>query len=82
MPLLHMFIVQDDIKSGCPTYHRLGFTVFSKFLLCVLLIHCVVLFVVESFTLFNFLSLILKIVMSVIVTYLFLWLADMANTSK
>lgn len=82
VPLLHMFIVQDDIKNGCPTYHRLGFSIFSKFLLSMLLLHCVVLFVVESFTLFNFLNLILKIVMSVILSFLVLWVADMANTSK
>ena len=82
IPLLHMFIVQDDIKSGMPTYYRVGFSIFSRFLLSLLVVHCLVLFVAESFTLFNFLNLVIKIVTSIILTFLFLLAADSANTFK
>lgn len=82
LPLLHMFIVADDIKTGCPTYHRLGSSVFSRFVAAVVLIHCVLLYILEAFTLFNFLNLFLKIVMSFIMTFLLLWAADVANDTK
>ncbi len=82
LPLLHMYIIQDEIKNGTPTYHRLGFSVFSRFLLSVLVVHCVVLYVAEAFTLFNLVNLLLKIVMSIVMTFAFLLALDSANTSK
>ena len=82
LPLLHVFIVADDIKNGCPTYHRLGSTVYMRFLGFVVLIHCVLLYSFESFTLFNFFNLLSKIVMSVAMTFLLVWAADVANNTK
>ena len=82
LPLLHMFVVQDEIKNGCPTYYRLHFSVFSRYLLSVLLVHCVILFVTEAFSFFNLWHLILKILFSIVLTYVFLLVADTANTTK
>ena len=82
LPMLHMFIVADDIKSGCPTYHRLGFSIFSRFLAVLLLIHCVLLYTVEAFTLFNFLNLCLKILITFTLTFLLLLAAEVANSTK
>ena len=82
LPLLHVFIVADDIKNGCPTYHRLGSSVYTRFLGFVVLVHCVLLYSFESFTLFNFFNLLSKIVMSVVMTFLLVWAADVANNTK
>lgn len=82
LPLLHMFIVSDDIKNGCPTYRRLGASIFARFLASILVVHCVVLYSVEAFTLFNLFHLILKIFISSVLSFAVLMAAESANTSK
>lgn len=82
LPMLHMFVVADDIKNGCPTYHRLGFSIFSRFMAILLGIHCVLLYSLEAFTLFNFFNLLLKIFVSFGLSFFFLLTAEMANDTK
>jgi len=82
LPILHMFVVSNDIKNGCPTYHRLGFSVFSRFLAILLAIHCVLLYSLESFTLFNFFNLIAKIIVSFLLSFVVLLVAEVANDTK
>lgn len=82
LPMLHMFIVADDIKNGCPTYHRLGLSIFVRYLAVMLAIHCVLLYTLEAFTLFNFLNLLLKIIVTFILSFGVLLAAEMANDTK
>lgn len=82
LPLLHMFIVAEDIKNGCPTYRRLGLSIFLRFLALTVLIHSVVLYSVEAFTLFNFWHLLLKVLISTILSFVVILAAEMANTTK
>lgn len=82
LPILHMFIVADDIKNGCPTYRRLGSSVFVRFLAVLVVVHCVVLYTIEAFTLFNFFHLVLKIVISSVLSFAVLWAAEVANSTK
>lgn len=82
LPLLHMFVVAEDIKNGCPTYHRLGVSVFSRFLLLVLSIHCVLLYSVEAFSVFNFWNVLFKIIFSILMSFIVLMAAEVANTTK
>lgn len=78
LPLLHLFVVAEDIKLGCPTYRRLGFSLFWRFLATVVAIHCILLFTVEAFTLFNLLNLLLKIIVSFVLTFLLLLATESA----
>lgn len=82
LPMLHMFIVADDIKNGCPTYHRLGFSIFTRFMAILLAIHSVLLYSLEAFTVFNFLNLLLKIVVSFVLSFAVLLAAEVANDTK
>ena len=82
IPVLHLFIVSDDIKNGCPTLLRLGTSVFVRFLASVLFVHCVVLYSVEAFTMFNLGHLLLKIIFSFILSFAVIFAAEYANNSK
>lgn len=82
LPLLHMFVVVDDIKNGCPTYHRLGFSVFSRWFLILLSVHSIVLYTAEAFTLFNFWHLLSKVLFTIILTFIVLTSAEVANNTK
>lgn len=82
LPMLHMFVVSDDIKNGCPTYHRLGFSVFSRFMAILLAIHCILLYSLEAFTLFNFLNLLVKIIVTFVLSFCVLLAFETANDTK
>lgn len=82
LPLLHLFVVSDDIKNGCPTYQRLGLSVFARFLASILVVHCVLLYSVEAFTMFNLWHLILKILFSFLLSFAVIFAAEYANNSK
>ncbi len=82
LPMLHMFVVSDDIKNGCPTYHRLGFSIFTRFMAILLAIHSVLLYSLEAFTVFNFFNLLLKIIVTFILSFCVLLVTEIANDTK
>jgi len=71
LPLLHMFIIKEDIKTGSPTLAKLTPPIFIRYATSVIVFHTIVLYLVESFTLFNFIPLILKILITSLLTYIF-----------
>lgn len=82
LPLLHMFIIAEEIKTGSPNMEKLSTPVFVRYALTVISIHTVLLYLIESFTLFNFLPLLLKIVITVVLSFLFVMAFEMATTPK
>lgn len=82
LPLLHMFIIAEEIKTGSPNMEKLSTPVFVRYALTVISIHTVLLYLIESFTLFNFLPLLLKIVITVVLSFLFVMAIEMATTTK
>lgn len=82
LPLLHMFVLAEDIKTGAPTLHRLGIRNFYRFLLSVLIVHCLVLYLLEAFSLFSLSALLLKIISSIAMTFAFLIAIEMATRRK
>ncbi len=82
LPLLHMFVLPEDIKTGIPSLQKLGYQAFMRFLLSVLIVHCLVLYVVEAFTLFAFLNLILKIVCSLVMSFVVIMALEMAKRDR
>lgn len=71
LPLLHMFVVSDDIKTGTPGKHRMGIPLFARYSFVIIAMHTVVLYLIESFTLFNLIPLIIRIFITVLMTVLF-----------
>jgi rod shape-determining protein MreD len=82
MPLLHLFIASDDVKSGPLGMRQLGMSTFLRYLLAVTIMFCLVLYVVEAFSLFHFGLMLLKIVLSVLLTSLLIFVLEVANNSK
>jgi hypothetical protein len=82
MPLLHLFIASDDVKSGPLGLRQLGMSVFVRYLLAVTILFCLVLYVVEAFSLFHLWLMLLKIVLSVVLTSVIVLILEVANNSK
>lgn len=82
MPLLHLFIASDDVKSGPLGMRQLGMSTFMRYLLAVTIMFCLVLYIVEAFSLFHFGLMLLKIVLSVLLTTLLIFVLEVANNSK
>lgn len=79
LPILHLFVVAEEFKAGVPSMLKLSTPVFTRFALMIVSIHCVILYLVESFTLFNFLPLLLKIVISILLTSAFVFAMELAT---
>jgi rod shape-determining protein MreD len=82
LPLLHLFVNADDVKSGPIGLRQLGMSVFVRYLLAVTLVFCLVLYCVEAFSLFHFGWLLLKILISVLLTSLLVLVLEVANNGK
>ncbi len=72
LPILHLYVLSEDMKTGLPDADKLGWAAFLRFIVTVVLLHCVVLYVVEAFTLFDPLMLVVKIFMSSLLTLIFI----------
>ncbi len=68
-PLLRLFVDSEDFKAGVPGIYRPGFSVFARYLLALIILHVVVLYGLESFSLFQPTVLLLKIFVSLILTF-------------
>lgn len=71
LPLLHMFILADETKTGIASFSRIGTTTYIRFLLTIVLVHSIILYFVESFTLFNLLPMLLKVLFTSLLTIAF-----------
>lgn len=69
IPILHLYVNADDVKSGAPGISLIGMQEYIRYALTLVALHCVLLYFIESFTMFNFLVLLLKIVISTILTF-------------
>lgn len=68
IPILHLYVNAEDMKEGVPGFNKLGVQEYIRYALTLLAFHCILLYFIESFTIFNFLTLLLKIVFSVLMT--------------
>jgi rod shape-determining protein MreD len=82
LPLLHLFIASDDVKSGMLGMRQLGMSVFVRYLLATVILFCLLLYVIEAFSLFHFGIMLLKVVLSVVLTSLLIFILEVANNSK
>ena len=69
MPVLHLYVNAEDVKSGVPGVNRLGMQEYIRYALTLLSLHCILLYCIESFTMFNLLVLLLKIVVGSLLTF-------------
>lgn len=70
-PLLHLYVLRDEDLAGAePSIKSLGMVVYMKYLFTMTLIYCFLYFVVEAFTWFNPLRLLLRIAASFVFTFI------------
>lgn len=70
IPLLHLFVNAEDLKEGSPGFSRMGVSEYTRYSISIILVYCLLLYVIESFTLFNLPVLLLKVLISTSMTFL------------
>ncbi len=55
---------EDDLTNPIPSIKSLGFGVYIKYLLTITIVYCILIFLIEAFSIFNPLQLILRIITS------------------
>ena len=81
-PILHLYIQKEEIKNSRVCMSRLGVSSFVRYALTILLVHALLLYFIEAFTLFNFLVLLSKIIISVVLSLAFCLAFEFATLKK
>ena len=72
-PVLRLYFPrEDELTDTLPSISSLGFIIYMKYALSMSLIYCGLIFIIEAFSLFNFLTLLLRTISSTILTTLLL----------
>lgn len=80
--VLTFYVVADDLKTGAPSLAKLGMETFVRYALTVVVIHTLVLYLLESFTFANFWNLLVKILVSIILTMMMIMAVEVATIKK
>ena len=68
-PILRLYVPrEEDLTRPEPTMHSLGTATYLKYLLTMTLLYCTIIFLIEAFTFFNPVRLLLRIVFSTILS--------------
>lgn len=72
-PVLRLYFPrEDELSDPCPSISSLGLPTYTKYALTMSAIYCTLIFIIEAFTFFNILALLLRITTSTLVTTLLL----------
>ena len=69
-PILRSFVDTEDFKAGAPGLSALGLMVFLRYIAVLVVLHAVVLYLAEAFSLLHWPTLLLKISISILLTLL------------
>ncbi len=78
-PLIHLFMGKDLLEGSYPSYYTFGVGGFIRYVSSIVVLHHVILFVIESLTLFDPMFLVMRIVASVIATVLLVCTIEVFN---
>jgi rod shape-determining protein MreD len=81
-PLMNAYVGREMPEEGVPSFRRLGRSAYVKLLLSIVILHHVTLFLIESLSLFDPFFLTLRIIASVIMTSLCIFILELFNISK
>lgn len=70
IPILHLYVLADDFKAGSPNRKAIGQSLYIRYCITIVVCHAILLYFVEAFTCFNFFHMLIKIVISVLLTSL------------
>ncbi len=80
-PILHLY-VGKEISYNEVNMSSMGIQQFTRFAITIFAIHALLLYFIEAFTLFNFTVILFKILVSVILTWLFALIWDFSTMKK
>ncbi len=80
--ILHLYNDDPEFKSGIVSMKQLGLSAFIRFSLSIIALHCILLYIIESFTLFNISVLLTKILISIVLTFGFCMVFEFASSKK
>ena len=82
-PVLRLYVPrEEDLTRPEPSMLSLGVAVYMKYLLTMTVIYCTLIFIIEAFTFFNPLQLVLRIVFSTILSMIIMLGIDSLMTSR
>lgn len=82
IPVLHLYVNAEDVKEGVPGVNLIGMPVYVRYALTLFAMHCILLYCIEAFTLFNFLVMASKIFISLVMTSVFAIALEFATLKK
>lgn len=82
VPILHSFVLADDVKSGIPGLRMLSMSVFLRFALISVIVYNVMLYSIEAFTISNFGMTFVKALISILLTYVFIITLEISLNRK
>lgn len=82
MPLLHLYVNAEDVKTGTPSASLIGMQPYIRYALTILAFHCILLYFLESFTLFHFVATLLKAFFSIVMTFIVVLSLELATLEK
>ncbi len=80
--ILHLFNNDPEFKSGTVCVSKIGASTYARFSLSIIALHTILLYIIESFTLFNFPVLLTKVLISVALTFGFCMAFEFASSKK
>ncbi len=82
-PVLRLYVPrEEDLTRPEPSMLSLGVAVYMKYLLTMTVIYCTLIFIIEAFTFFNPLQLVLRIVFSTVLSMIIMLGIDSLMTSR
>lgn len=82
MPILHLFINSEDVKAGIPGSMLMGMQSYIRYALTILTIHCILLYFIESFTLFHIIATVAKAMISLLLSFIAVLTLELATLKK
>lgn len=77
IPVLHLYAPrEDDVNNLEPSIKTLGVATYTKYALSISLIYCTLFFLIESFSFFNPMRLVLRIAGSTLLTFIIIMCID------
>ena len=82
-PILSLYLPHGgDYVADIPSINGFGLGLFIRYSLSLILVYCILLFIIESFTLFDITYLILRIVGSTLLTFVLVLCIDSLNRNR
>ncbi len=83
IPILHLFTQsKQELKIGAPGIDTLNQSIFFRFCTTLILLHCIVLYLVEAYTLFDFFPMLCKVLITFAFTMALVSVLEISTTKK